>query len=126
MNLSLFLEKNLYEAGIFFFKQLKVPLNSNTATSFHLKDILKDKFKSHKIFEKVSESYFLGLVHKVVFDDNLSLFETAKLPYELADKKIHAGYGGVGFVRNPPVFLKPGDTVKLTIDKIGTLSNPVA
>ena len=33
---------------------------------------------------------------------------------------------GVGFVRNPPVFLKPGDTVKLTIDKIGTLSNPVA
>ena len=33
---------------------------------------------------------------------------------------------GVGFVRNPPVFLKPGDTVELTIDKIGTLSNPVA
>ncbi len=33
---------------------------------------------------------------------------------------------GVGFVRNPPVFIKPGDTVKLTIDKIGTLSNPVA
>ena len=32
---------------------------------------------------------------------------------------------GVGFVRNPPVFLKPGDTVKMTIDKIGTLSNPV-
>lgn len=33
---------------------------------------------------------------------------------------------GVGFVRNPPVFLKPGDMVELTIDKIGTLSNPVA
>jgi 2-keto-4-pentenoate hydratase/2-oxohepta-3-ene-1,7-dioic acid hydratase in catechol pathway len=32
---------------------------------------------------------------------------------------------GVGFVRNPPVFLKPGDIVELTIDKIGTLSNPV-
>jgi 2-keto-4-pentenoate hydratase/2-oxohepta-3-ene-1,7-dioic acid hydratase in catechol pathway len=32
---------------------------------------------------------------------------------------------GVGFVRNPPVFLKPGDTVELTIDKIGRLSNPV-
>jgi 2-keto-4-pentenoate hydratase/2-oxohepta-3-ene-1,7-dioic acid hydratase in catechol pathway len=32
---------------------------------------------------------------------------------------------GVGFVRNPPVFLKPGDAVELTIDKIGTLSNPV-
>jgi len=33
---------------------------------------------------------------------------------------------GVGFVRNPPVFLQPGDTTELTIDHIGTLSNPVA
>lgn len=32
---------------------------------------------------------------------------------------------GVGFVRKPPVFLKPGDTVELKIDKIGILSNPV-
>jgi len=32
---------------------------------------------------------------------------------------------GVGFVRNPPVYLKPGDKVEMTIDKIGTLSNPV-
>ncbi len=33
---------------------------------------------------------------------------------------------GVGFVRNPPVFLKPGDIVEMKIDKIGTLSNPIA
>ena len=33
---------------------------------------------------------------------------------------------GVGFVRNPPVFLRPGDMIELTIDKIGALSNPVA
>lgn len=32
---------------------------------------------------------------------------------------------GVGFARNPPVFLKPGDTVSVEIDKIGTLTNPV-
>lgn len=32
---------------------------------------------------------------------------------------------GVGFVRNPPVYLKPGDTVKMTIDRIGTLISPV-
>jgi len=125
MNLSLFLEKNLYEAGTSFFKQLKVPLNSSSTSLLPLKSILKGKFKSQEIFEKVSESYFLRLVHKAVFDDNLSLFETAKLSYEQADKIIHTGYGGMGFVRNPPVFLKHGDTVKLTIDKIGTLSNPV-
>jgi 2-keto-4-pentenoate hydratase/2-oxohepta-3-ene-1,7-dioic acid hydratase in catechol pathway len=32
---------------------------------------------------------------------------------------------GVGFARTPPVFLKPGDTVSIEIDKIGTLTNPV-
>jgi 2-keto-4-pentenoate hydratase/2-oxohepta-3-ene-1,7-dioic acid hydratase in catechol pathway len=33
---------------------------------------------------------------------------------------------GVGFVRKPPVFLKPGDTVTIEIEKIGSLTNPVA
>lgn len=32
---------------------------------------------------------------------------------------------GVGFARNPPVFLKHGDTVSIEIDGIGTLTNPV-
>jgi 2-keto-4-pentenoate hydratase/2-oxohepta-3-ene-1,7-dioic acid hydratase in catechol pathway len=32
---------------------------------------------------------------------------------------------GVGFARKPPVFLKPGDTVSIEIDRIGTLTNPV-
>ena len=33
---------------------------------------------------------------------------------------------GVGFARNPPVFLQPGDTVTVEIDRIGRLTNPVA
>ena len=32
---------------------------------------------------------------------------------------------GVGMARKPPVWLKPGDTVTIEIDKIGTLTNPV-
>jgi 2-keto-4-pentenoate hydratase/2-oxohepta-3-ene-1,7-dioic acid hydratase in catechol pathway len=32
---------------------------------------------------------------------------------------------GVGFVKNPPVFLQAGDTVSIEIEKIGTLTNPV-
>ena len=32
---------------------------------------------------------------------------------------------GVGFVRNPPVYLKPGDKVEITIKGIGSLVNPV-
>ena len=33
---------------------------------------------------------------------------------------------GVGFARTPPVFLQPGDTVTVEIDRIGRLTNPVA
>lgn len=32
---------------------------------------------------------------------------------------------GVGFTRKPPVFLMPGDTVEVTVEGIGTLTNPV-
>jgi 2-keto-4-pentenoate hydratase/2-oxohepta-3-ene-1,7-dioic acid hydratase in catechol pathway len=32
---------------------------------------------------------------------------------------------GVGFSRNPPVFLTPGDCLELTIEKLGTLENDV-
>ena len=32
---------------------------------------------------------------------------------------------GVGFARKPLIFLKPGDEVAITIDRIGTLTNPI-
>jgi 2-keto-4-pentenoate hydratase/2-oxohepta-3-ene-1,7-dioic acid hydratase in catechol pathway len=32
---------------------------------------------------------------------------------------------GVGFARKPPVFLKPGDTVEVEIEKLGVLRSPV-
>jgi len=32
---------------------------------------------------------------------------------------------GVGMARNPPVLLKPGDTVEVEIDRVGVLRNPV-
>ncbi|MDD3180840.1 MAG: fumarylacetoacetate hydrolase family protein [Opitutaceae bacterium] len=32
---------------------------------------------------------------------------------------------GVGFARKPPVWLKPGDTITIDIEKIGALTNPV-
>jgi 2-keto-4-pentenoate hydratase/2-oxohepta-3-ene-1,7-dioic acid hydratase in catechol pathway len=33
---------------------------------------------------------------------------------------------GVGQARNPPVFLKPNDTIAIEIEPIGRLQNPVA
>ena len=32
---------------------------------------------------------------------------------------------GIGCVREPPIFLHPGDTVEVEIEKIGVLRNPV-
>ena len=32
---------------------------------------------------------------------------------------------GVGMARNPPLFLKDGDLLELTIERIGTLKNTV-
>ena len=32
---------------------------------------------------------------------------------------------GVGFKRNPPIFLKEGDIVEVEIEGIGTIRNPV-
>ncbi|TAN31774.1 FAA hydrolase family protein [bacterium] len=32
---------------------------------------------------------------------------------------------GVGFTRRPPVYLKPGDTVEVEIERVGTIRNPV-
>jgi len=33
--------------------------------------------------------------------------------------------GGVGFARKPPVWLQPGDTIEVAIDRVGVLRNPV-
>jgi 2-keto-4-pentenoate hydratase/2-oxohepta-3-ene-1,7-dioic acid hydratase in catechol pathway len=32
---------------------------------------------------------------------------------------------GVGFTRQPPVFLRDGDVVTIEIEKIGQLTNPI-
>jgi 2-keto-4-pentenoate hydratase/2-oxohepta-3-ene-1,7-dioic acid hydratase in catechol pathway len=32
---------------------------------------------------------------------------------------------GVGFVRKPPIFMKPGDTCDIEVEKVGVLSNPI-
>jgi len=32
---------------------------------------------------------------------------------------------GIGYARKPPVFLKPGDSITVEIEKIGSLTNPV-
>ncbi len=56
----------------------------------------------------------------------------ALLEFLSADKTLPAGTliltgtpEGVGFARNPPVWLKPGDTISVEIESLGTLTNLV-
>ena len=71
----------------------------------------------------------------VMQDSNTSdmIFDVpAIIAFLSADKTLPAGTliltgtpEGVGFARKPPVWLKPGDTIAVEIEGIGTLSNPV-
>jgi 2-keto-4-pentenoate hydratase/2-oxohepta-3-ene-1,7-dioic acid hydratase in catechol pathway len=46
-------------------------------------------------------------------------------PFEAGDVLTTGSPPGVGYGRNPKVFMKPGDVVRVTVTGIGTLENPV-
>jgi len=48
------------------------------------------------------------------------------LTLEPGDVIVMGTPAGVGQARNPPVWMKAGDTVVIDIEKVGTLSNPIA
>ena len=52
-------------------------------------------------------------------------FLTALMTLEPGDVVTTGTPAGVGTFRNPPVFLQPGDTITVSVDRIGDLTNPV-
>jgi 2-keto-4-pentenoate hydratase/2-oxohepta-3-ene-1,7-dioic acid hydratase in catechol pathway len=52
-------------------------------------------------------------------------FISSVVTLEAGDVVITGTPSGVGFMRKPPRFLKPGDEVSIHVGKIGTLRNPV-
>jgi 2-keto-4-pentenoate hydratase/2-oxohepta-3-ene-1,7-dioic acid hydratase in catechol pathway len=46
-------------------------------------------------------------------------------PLEPGDVIVTGTPAGVGFKRQPPVFMKPGDRVEVEVSRVGTLVNPV-
>ena len=47
------------------------------------------------------------------------------LTLEPGDVLVMGTPGGVGYARTPPVWMKPGDTIDISIQGVGVLSNPV-
>lgn len=52
-------------------------------------------------------------------------FLTGLVTLEPGDVVTTGTPAGVGFFRHPPVYLKPGDEVTVSVDRIGSLTNPV-
>jgi 2-keto-4-pentenoate hydratase/2-oxohepta-3-ene-1,7-dioic acid hydratase in catechol pathway len=80
-----------------------------------------------RMFTKVNEeikqdSSTSNLMHNV---KQIVSFLSKSFTLEPGDVVATGTPSGVGFVRDPPEFLKPGDNVELFIEKIGYLRNPV-
>ena len=61
---------------------------------------------------------------QLIFDVPFLISYVSKaLPWRAGDVLVTGTPGGVGFKRNPPIYLKEGDKVDITISEIGTLSN---
>jgi 2,4-diketo-3-deoxy-L-fuconate hydrolase len=52
-------------------------------------------------------------------------FATALVTLDPGDVVTTGSPAGVGCFRDPPVYLKPGDEVAVSVDRIGSLTNPV-
>lgn len=67
-----------------------------------------------------------GTTHMMIFNIPYLISYISRFATLLPGDVIVTGTpGGVGFKRQPPVFLKPGDTIEVDIEGIGTLTNPV-
>jgi len=53
-------------------------------------------------------------------------YASARMPLDPGDVIATGTPAGVAGMHTPPAWLKPGDTVSITIDGLGQLTNPVA
>jgi len=73
------------------------------------------------------EQMQFGEFNDVAFDiPTLISYVSRALPWCAGDVIVTGTPGGVGFKRQPPIFLKEGDVVEVEVNLVGTLVNTVA
>ena len=72
--------------------------------------------------QTVQDSNTSNLIFKIPY---LVSYLSRSLTWEPGDLISTGTPPGVGVFRKPPVFLKAGDTMSVTVERIGTLTNPV-
>ena len=70
----------------------------------------------------MQDSNTSNLIFKIPF---LISYLSNSVTWEAGDILSTGTPAGVGAYHNPPVFLAPGNVVSVTVEKIGTLTNPV-
>ena len=67
-----------------------------------------------------------GITADLIFPvAELIAFISASITLEPGDLVVTGTPAGVGVFRDPPVFLEPGDVVRVEVEGIGSLTNPV-
>jgi 2-keto-4-pentenoate hydratase/2-oxohepta-3-ene-1,7-dioic acid hydratase in catechol pathway len=65
--------------------------------------------------------------HDMIFPvADLIAYITQWIPLKPGDLIASGTMGGVGFTREPPIFMKPGDRAEVIISRVGTLFNGIA
>lgn len=90
MNLNAFNSKSFFDAATDLFKQLGIRLNSNTAQSLRLKELLKEHYKENDTFQTVVNTYFLGLIDDSIFNSQKNAYSV-----EQALEQSNANYKGL-------------------------------
>ena len=91
-------------------------------TSDEIRDPHKLKISLKLNGETLQDSNTSNLIFSVPF---LVSYLSQSATWEVGDLMSTGTPPGVGVFRKPPVFLKEGDSVSVTVQRIGTLTNPV-
>ena len=67
MNLNIFNTAKLFDAATNLFQQLNIKLNSTTAESLPVKDLLKQHYKDNDTFKAIDKTFFIGIIDDTVF-----------------------------------------------------------
>jgi 2-keto-4-pentenoate hydratase/2-oxohepta-3-ene-1,7-dioic acid hydratase in catechol pathway len=99
------------------------PMGPCIVTADEIEDVTQLRLMTKVNGEVRQDAY----VSQLIFDIP-TLIETLSrvMTLEPGDLIATGTCAGVGIGFNPPKFLRPGDTVAITIDPIGTLENPVS
>ncbi|MBI4645916.1 MAG: transposase, partial [Bacteroidia bacterium] len=93
MNLSIFNTTILFEAATNLFQQLGIKLNSNTAESLPVKDLLRQHYKDNDTFKAIDKTFFIGIIDDSVFQQTGMFNE--KYSYRQALEQADKNYDGL-------------------------------